>query len=561
MSGTSPYSPPYTPSLSPLSRTHLPGISTHLPARVEFLSSPGTSTSSPSTSSPSSATLAHYFPSSLTLHKSSLDDTSGEVISPPQNQQLEHMTRRLASAYFVYYVCGWGDGVTGTILPYFEADFHLSYTTSSLLFAGSTVGFAIGTILLERVVKFLGRFYLASEGRSYVPAVSILRRFYPTHGNSGNATAGIGFSPSKARFVTLFMASLLHPCFFIIMGTARAYPELLAAYAIAAFARAFLTGVNAYVASTPKKPLGTILGCWSLGSFTAPLVCTTVIGQGVPWSHFYLGSLVLSVINTLLIVYAFLPTQDEVSADRKAAMEAIRSVLGSSGSENNTVVDLPSPGVKSRSSSVTCINAAPPPNTLLRSLSMIYQWAFSIFAWVYSGRSSLKSVQIVSYLLGTRFANPKTVGYVSSGFWGGMAVSRLLWGHFTPVLTYTQRKYIIQACTGVALAMHILIWFVNSTIENALSTAVVGLVYGPMFPSSLGLANEVLPEDVHMVSMAITLTNNNGAAALFPFVTGLLSNIYGVKIFTYVTVGQTATMFCLWILFPSVPPSRASNKA
>ncbi|KAH7911241.1 MFS general substrate transporter [Hygrophoropsis aurantiaca] len=506
----------------------------------------------------SCATLAHYFPSSLSIRKTSLGGAFEEEKTLPEGQQFEHKTRRLASAYFVYYVCGWGDGVTGTILPYFEADFHLTYTTSSLLFAGSTVGFAIGTIFLERGVNFLGRFFLESQGRTYLPAVSFLRHIYSVNNTSTtSAVSGIGFSPSKARFATMFFFSLVHPLFFIIMGTARAYPELLAAYAIAAFARAFLTGLhdcarNSYVASTPKKPLGILLGCWSVGSFTAPLVCTTIISKGVPWAHFYLGSLVLSAINTLLIVYAFLPTPNEVAADHKAAVEAMQSALVTNRSENNT---------DSRSSSVTCLNPASPPNTLLLALSMVYQWAFSMFAWVYNGSETTFQGFIVSYLLTIRSADPKTVGYVSSGFWGGMAIGRLLWGYFTPVLTYTQRKYIIQACTGIALVMHILIWFINSTLENALSSAVVGLVYGPMFPSSLGLANEVLPKEMRMVSMAITSAFASLGSALFPFFAGLLSNIYGVKIFSYVTVAQSATMFMLWLLFPSTPPIRASNKA
>jgi len=59
--------------------------------------------------------------------------------------------------------------------------------------------------------------------------------------------------------------------------------------------------------------------------------------------------------------------------------------------------------------------------------------------------------QIVSYLLAIRVciqktiyilshdidlyeqnANPQTVGYVSSGYWGGITIGRFAWGHFTP---------------------------------------------------------------------------------------------------------------------------------
>ena len=51
--------------------------------------------------------------------------------------------------------------------------------------------------------------------------------------------------------------------------------------------------------------------------------------------------------------------------------------------------------------------------------------------------------------------------------------------------------------------MQLLIWFVNSNIQNAFSTAIIGLAYGPVFPASLTLANDILPPDIRMVSMAI----------------------------------------------------------
>ena len=51
--------------------------------------------------------------------------------------------------------------------------------------------------------------------------------------------------------------------------------------------------------------------------------------------------------------------------------------------------------------------------------------------------------------------------------------------------------------------MQLLIWFVNSNIQNAFSTGIIGLAYGPVFPASLTLANDILPPNIHMVSMAI----------------------------------------------------------
>jgi hypothetical protein len=51
--------------------------------------------------------------------------------------------------------------------------------------------------------------------------------------------------------------------------------------------------------------------------------------------------------------------------------------------------------------------------------------------------------------------------------------------------------------------MNLLVWFVNSNVENAVSTSIIGFVYGPIFPATLALANDLLPPEVHMVSMAL----------------------------------------------------------
>ncbi|KAG2154538.1 major facilitator superfamily domain-containing protein, partial [Suillus clintonianus] len=423
--------------------------------------------------------------------------------------------------------------------------------TCALLFTGSTVGFVIGTILLERIVKFLGQFYPSLGQNTCLPAVPFFHRLF-TKNVSAAPPCGVGYSPTKARFFSLVLGGLLHPLFFIVMGTARNYPALLLAYTIAAFARAFWTASsNFYVVSTPKKPLGVLLGCWCIGSFSAPLVCQTLMAKGIPWKHFYLGSLVISAIALILTIFSFRPTRNEFLADRKAALDVMQITPSTCSPRADTIIESPHEE-KFRDSSA---------RPLLLALSMPYQWAFSLFAFIYSGSETTFQGFIVTYLLTNRGSSPNTVGYVSSGFWGGMAAGRFLWGYYCTGLTFTQRKHIIHACTGVAFLMTILIWFVNSTIENALSSAVVGLMFGPIFPGTLGLCNDVLPRDVHMVSMAILTAVASAGSALLPLMTGLISNMDGMRVFCYVTVSQTVAMFVLWLFFPLSPPVRVSSPA
>jgi len=55
----------------------------------------------------------------------------------------------------------------------------------------------------------------------------------------------------------------------------------------------------------------------------------------------------------------------------------------------------------------------------------------------------------------------------------------------------------------IGLAMQLLIWFVNSNVQNAFAMSIIGVVYGPVYPACLSLANDILPSEVRFMSMAI----------------------------------------------------------
>jgi fucose permease len=55
----------------------------------------------------------------------------------------------------------------------------------------------------------------------------------------------------------------------------------------------------------------------------------------------------------------------------------------------------------------------------------------------------------------------------------------------------------------LGLILQVLVWVVQSDVQNSIATGFIGLFYGPVFPAALAMANDVLPEEVHMVSMAL----------------------------------------------------------
>ena len=63
----------------------------------------------------------------------------------------------------------------------------------------------------------------------------------------------------------------------------------------------------------------------AIGAFGAPLVCQSIVATGIRWANFYFGSLVLSAINTSLLVFAFCPTRSELLRDADFAWALLRS--------------------------------------------------------------------------------------------------------------------------------------------------------------------------------------------------------------------------------------------
>ncbi|KAJ6604437.1 MFS general substrate transporter [Mycena vulgaris] len=481
---------------------------------------------------------------------------------------------RLASAFFIYFLNGWGDGVTGTALPYFRAEFHLTYMTSSLLFVGTTCGFTSGTLLVPRIINFLGRFYLSDAKLPLLPTVPFRIAL------SRNSLSGVGQSPSQARYLALILAGLGPPINYIMMGSKSGFPTMFMAYVVVAFAKAVITApLNIFLSNMPNRPLGYAFGLWGegLGAVASPLVFQATAAAGLPWAHFYFGSLVnppsyqqehhlypaqvLAAINFGFLGITFMPTAREFALDRKNALDEAKSHSRPDADHAST----PDP-----------IAQLIPELRLVSS--MPYQWAVSLFVLFYCGSETTTQGLIVQYLLAERNANPNTVGYVTSGFWAGASASRLAWSYFSPRVSFTGRKYIIQGCLvlifpqryahshpwiqfpyallALALCMQLFIWFIDSNIENAVSTALIGVFYGPLFPACLELANDLLPIEVNMISMAIVSASGSVGSAIFPFVTGVVTTKYSMRCWSYITVAQVAILFGAWYLFPTRQPLR-----
>lgn len=444
------------------------------------------------------------------------------LASQPTDLSTDRFTRRIASGYFAYFMCGWGDGVMATVLPRLMADFGITFMTGSLFYVASTVGFLTGTLLLEVVLKQLGQVEQSSTRSAWLPYIPLFQK------------SPARFSAVQARHLVGIVCTIMHFVFFTLMGTRGGFPAIFMAHVISTVGRSILTAsLNKYFIIVPKH-VGYAFALWSFGAVVAPLVCQALMAKGVPWYQFYLGSLVAAALNIIFFTIAFRPT------DAEFGFEKI---------ERDTVKSPP------LSATSTIVEGEPfkveAPNTLRLALTQPFQWAMSIFAALYYGSETNSQGFMVAYLLQVRNGDPRATGYVTSGFFAGITVGRLTWGYLTPKLSPPQRKWIAEGCLLISLIMQLLIWFVRSVPVNGTAVALIGLFYGPIWPAVLSLASDILPKEVEMVGMALISCASSIGAALFPFITGVILNERGAQNLPYVNVALTGTVCCYWACLPT----------
>ncbi|KAJ7071235.1 hypothetical protein C8F01DRAFT_1362977 [Mycena amicta] len=307
-----------------------------------------------------------------------------------------------------------------------------------------------------------------------------------------------------------------------VTGTALPFPPQLPDQFIALrWHHVWLPCSNLFLSEMPRKPLGYAFGVWGLGAVVSPLIFQATAAAGWGWAHFYFGSLALAAANLVFLAITFMPTAQELETDRKRALAQITS----------SPSDDPS-------------NSAKSPLRLVAS--MPYQWAISIFALFYCGTETTTQGLVTwrdyihsgpNGISGCSIPLGPTPGGLS---YGGIRDLGLLarYQHQSSRVELSLPKNLLHSpeiCdpilpvsnfsisafprltshSGMGLAMQLLMWFIKSTIENGVSASLIGIFYGPIFPVILEVANDLLPVEVHMISMAIISASGSMGSGLY----------------------------------------------
>ncbi|KAI0739072.1 MFS general substrate transporter [Daedaleopsis nitida] len=306
---------------------------------------------------------------------------------------------------------------------------------------------------------------------------------------------------------------------YLMLAPAGPFPLMCLAFALIGFGLSLQNAhCNGYVASSREHAstkMGLLHASYGFGALVAPLV-STQFSQQKHWSYHYFISAGLYAFNTLLLCVVFRgKRQDEIKAEAG---------------------DLP----------------VEPENLQTNKYKQIFGIRevhfLSLFSLIYVGTEVTIGGWSVTYIQEKRNGN-SNAGYISSGFFGGLMLGRLL-------LMWLNRKIgerrALFLYALLAIQLEVTVWVVPSLVENAIAVAFVGLLLGPMYPILMNHSTSILPRWLLTGCMGYIAGVGQAGSAVLPFLTGLLASKFGIASLQPFIVSMMSTMIVIWALIPRV---------
>ncbi|KAH7338420.1 MFS general substrate transporter [Rhizoctonia solani] len=256
---------------------------------------------------------------------------------------------------------------------------------------------------------------------------------------------------------------------------------------------------NGFIAGLPNntsEKMGLLHAVYGAGAFISPLVATQ-FAQRPRWSFHYLTSLGLSVTNAVVLFTVFKLRRQDGKA---------RLVQQTEGPET----PVSNGKYKEIFSS--------------RAVQLV-----AFFIWLYVG---------LEFIIDERGGGP-SAGYISSGFFGGLMLGRivLLWVNEK----IGERRVVYIYCI-LCVALELVIWLVPNLIGNAVAVSFVGLLLAesPLYPIAMNATGAIVPKRF-----------GQAGSAVFPFLTGALAEKHSVKVLQPLVVGMIVALVVLWTLIPA----------
>lgn len=445
---------------------------------------------------------------------SGIERTSISNVPTPDSATRQRKEKRryrivLGAFFWCFFLMGLNDGSIGPLLPVFREYYHISFIAVSTIFITTCLGCLTSALLNVLISRYLALSKIILLAASFqLVAYSIIS--------------------SAPPFPVVCVA-----CFMNGMGMSL----------LNAQCNALLSMLH------DSTVMGFALACYGAGALVSPLISTQFADYYAEthqryWTLFYTVLMGAALSNLISFGTLF----------KGAGYEEILSSMGVSKQEEIQLQRPQSRAEDPRANAGTTqaeegSRSSKDENTFALVLKQVHVHTLAAFIFIYVGVEVTIGGWIVTFMINERGGGPSS-GYVSSGFFAGLALGRVALLKVTQLLG---ERNAIFLYTAIGIALEITIWFVPSLIENAIAVSFAGMALGPFFPIVMSQTGRIIPRKLLSGSIGWIAGFGQSGSAILPFVTGALANKYGIIALQPFIVAMMAAMAGLWFLVPSIP--------
>lgn len=314
------------------------------------------------------------------------------------------------------------------------------------------------------------------------------------------------------RWGAMIAATSFQLLAYIIAITAPKFYGYLIGLAIGGFGGGLMeASLNSWIGSMrhANQLMGLLHGFYGVGGIICPTIFTAMLGKGIRWNICYAVLIAFASTGVALSFSAFYG--DGPKKYRKSVGKEENDKISLSGTMKSPVV-----------------------------------WVVSFVLFFYVGGEITFGGWLPTFMIDVRHGDPNTMGYVSTGYWCGLTLGRILLGFVNGKLK--KDEIVNSMYMASAIVLMLLMWLIPNLYCSAVMAAFFGMAIGPIFPTVVVVAVRKLPKEMHVSGVGFAAAFGGIGAALFPFVNGILTNEHGPNSLAPLIVALFGVMLILWVL-------------
>ncbi|KAF2972695.1 hypothetical protein GQX73_g1009 [Xylaria multiplex] len=275
--------------------------------------------------------------------------------------------------------------------------------------------------------------------------------------------------------------------------------------------------------NVPHRWLSFIHACYALGTFIGPLIATAIANSSNSlaidgWKRVYFVLIGVSVLNVVGVMVAF---RDSLYKRLHAGKEA-------RGKKRNRLAFV----------------------TMAKLLKSKRLRLLSLFYFFELGATFTAGGWVVEFLTTVRGGKLSNVGYIPTGFYGGLLAGRLLLPE--PTFRFGE-KIMILFYSATCAALQLVFWLQPSIIGSAIALSFIGFFSGPFFATGMSVASKLFPRESQPAALGFIFVLAQAGGAIFPSITGLIATSAGVAVLQPIVLALFVVGGVIWWLVPNVP--------